>query len=86
VWIFRFSTVDFSPGLASNKQQTKQTNMIFRPLALAAAVAGSIGLSSAEINYSYKEGDIVSAGTAGPDGPTAAFQLASKSKFCASIL
>ena len=66
--------------------QTKQTNMIFRPLALAAAVAGSIGLSSAEINYSYKKGTIISTGTVTPDEPSsAAVQLASKSEFCASI-
>jgi hypothetical protein len=62
--------------------------MIFRPLALAAAVAGSIvGLSSAEINYSYQTGEIISTDTVSPDDPSsAAIQLASKSKFCASIL
>jgi len=34
--------------------------MMFRPLALAAAFAGSIGLSSAEINYAYHEGELAS--------------------------
>jgi hypothetical protein len=60
--------------------------MIFRPLALAAAVAGSIvGLSSAEINYSYQTGEIISTGTVSGES-SAAIQLASKSEFCASIL
>lgn len=61
----------------------EQTNMIFRPLALAAAFAGSIGLSSAEVNYAFDSGEIISTddltGTVG-------VQLASKSEFCASLL
>ncbi|KAL7452291.1 hypothetical protein ACHAWC_008990 [Mediolabrus comicus] len=54
--------------------------MIFRPLALAAAVAGSIvGLSSAEINYSYQTGEIISTDTVSPEDPSsAAIQLASE--------
>lgn len=58
--------------------------MNFRPLALAAAVAGSIGLSSAEINYAYDEGTIISTNTVSGES-SVGFQLASKSEFCASI-
>lgn len=58
--------------------------MIFRPLALAAAFAGSIGLSSAEINYEYVEGEIITTGTVSGESSAAA-QLASESEFCASI-
>ena len=56
--------------------QTKQTNMIFRPLALVAAIAG---LSSAEVSYNVKEGFLASAisvdgdGTSTPSG--GAFEL-----------
>ncbi len=61
--------------------------MMFRPLALAAAFAGSIGLSSAEINYEYQSGEIASTqafdDAGAPD--TVGVLLASKSEFCASF-
>lgn len=57
--------------------------MIFRPLAIAAAFVGSIGLSSAEINYAYQSGEMVSTQALSGDAPnTAGILLASKSEFC----
>lgn len=61
---------------------------MFRPLALAVAFAGgSIGLSSAEINYSFQEGEIVStSAVSDADAPeTVGVQLASKSECCISL-
>ena len=62
--------------------------MMFRPLALATAFAGSIGLSSAEINYAYESGEIISttAVSVGTDASdSVGVQLASKSEFHVSF-
>lgn len=65
--------------------------MMFRPLALATAFAGSIGLSSAEINYAYESGEIISTtavvlpGTDTDASDSVGVQLASKSEFHVSF-
>lgn len=56
---------------------------MFRPLALVAALAGSISLSSAEINYKFEKGVLVSTDAfsdGSPDADQQSFQLASKSE------